>query len=66
MSREATGQFGICYEREAYDRQRPYHREYTGSRLITEVKHGWARLVLAWVTCWEYRVLLAFLSHIFH
>lgn len=42
-------------------RQRPYHREYTGSRLITEVKHGWAWSVLAWVTCWEHRVSLAYL-----
>lgn len=43
----------------AIDCQRPYHVEYTGSRLITEVKQHRARLVLAWVTGWEYRVLLA-------
>ena len=42
------------------NRQRPYHCEYTGSRPITEVKHSWAWIVLAWVTCWEYQVLLAF------
>ena len=29
----------------------------TGSRLITEVKSGWAKLVLGWVTAWEYFVL---------
>ena len=40
--------------------QRPYHAEYTGSRLITAVKQRWARLVLGWVTAWEHRVLLAF------
>ena len=40
------------------DCQRPYHAENTGSRLITEVKQHRARLVLAWVTGWEYRVLL--------
>ena len=26
----------------------------TSSRLITEVKQCWARLVLGWVTAWEY------------
>ena len=36
---------------------RPYHVEYTGSRLITEVKQRRARLVLGWVTAWESRVL---------
>ena len=34
----------------------PYHVEYTGSRPITEVKQRRARLVLGWVTAWEYRV----------
>ena len=29
---------------------RPYHLEYTSSRPITEVKQGWAVLVLGWVT----------------
>lgn len=43
------------------DRPRPYHVGNTGSRLITEVKQRWARLVLAWVTGWEYRVLRPFL-----
>ena len=32
----------------------------TGSRLITEVKSGWAKLVLVWVTAWEYFVLYTF------
>ena len=35
---------------------RPYHQEYIGSRLITEVKPGRAGLVLGWVTAWEYPV----------
>jgi hypothetical protein len=42
--------------------QRPHHVELTGSRPITEVKQHWARLVLRWVTAWEYRVSLFFLS----
>ena len=36
---------------------RPYYVESTGSRPITEVKQRRARLVLGWVTAWEYRVL---------
>ena len=40
-------------------RQRPYHVENTGSRLITAVKQRWAWLVLGWVTAWEHHVLLA-------
>ena len=36
---------------------RPYHTEYTGSHLITEVKQCWACLVLGWVTAWEPQVL---------
>ena len=36
---------------------RPYHVEYTPSRPIWEVKQRRARLVLGWVTAWEYRVL---------
>lgn len=43
-------------------RQRPYHTGNTGSRSNTAVKQCRARLVLAWVTCWEYRVLLIFLA----
>ena len=38
-------------------RLRPYHVENTSSRPITEVKQRRARLVLGWVTAWEYRVL---------
>ena len=37
-------------------RLRPYYAESTGSRPITEVKQRRARLVLGWVTAWEYRV----------
>ena len=40
-----------------FSRLRPYHRENTGSRLITEVKPCRAGLVLGWVTAWEYPVL---------
>ena len=40
-------------------RQRPYHVENTGSRLITAVKKRRAWLVLGWVTAWEHHVLLA-------
>ena len=36
---------------------RPYHVEHTSSRPITEVKQHWAKLVLGWVTAWEYLVL---------
>ena len=41
-----------------YFRQRPYHVQSTGSRLITAVKQRWAWLVLGWVTAWEHHVLL--------
>ena len=40
--------------------QRPYHAEYTGSRLITAVKQRWAWLVPEWVTAWEHHVLFVF------
>ena len=43
--------FTLCYC------LRPYHAEYTGSRLITEVKQRRAWLVLGWVTAWESQVL---------
>ncbi len=43
-------------EKQCDDRLRPYHVEYTSSRPITEVKQRRARLVLGWVTAWEYRV----------
>jgi hypothetical protein len=36
---------------------RPYHGEHTSSRLITEVKHHRAKVVLGWVTAWEFLVL---------
>ena len=39
---------------------RPYHVESTSSRPITEVKQHWAKLVLGWVTAWEYLVSQAF------
>ena len=36
---------------------RPYNVESTSSHLITAVKPNLARLVLGWVTAWEYLVL---------
>ena len=39
-----------CFQVNAYFRMRPYHKENTGSRLITEVKPCRARSVLGWVT----------------
>ena len=41
--------------------QRPYHIEYTSSRLIAEVKQCRAWSVLGWETAWEHWVLLAFI-----
>ena len=41
---------------------RPCHVENTGSRLITEVKQQWAKILLAWVTAWEYLMLYALCS----
>ena len=41
----------------SFDSLRPYHPEHTRSRLISEVKQGWAWLVLGWETAWEYQVL---------
>ena len=35
---------------------RPYHGETTGSRLISEVKHRRAWVVLRWGTTWEVQV----------
>ena len=51
---------------------RPYHVESTSSRPITEVKQHWAKLVLGWVTAWEYLVsqtntfFITFFSSYFH
>jgi hypothetical protein len=43
-------------QKDSFKCLRPYHVENTGSRPITEVKQRRARLVLGWVTAWEYRV----------
>ena len=43
-----------------FRRLRPYHRESTGSRLITEVKPGRAKKVLRRVTAQEHFVLQTF------
>ena len=37
--------------------ERPYHDDNTASRLLSEVKHHRARLVLRWGTTLESRVL---------
>ncbi len=37
--------------------ERPYHSDSTASRLLSEVKHCWARLVLRWGTMLESLVL---------
>ena len=50
----------LCLDLKMACRQRPYHIEHTGSRLITAVKQRWAWLVLGWVTAWEHHVLLVF------
>ena len=48
----------VVYMTENIDRQclRPYHDERTRSRLITEVKHRRAGIVLGWGTAWEHPV----------
>ena len=38
-------------------RLQPYQDENTGSRLISEVNHPRAWVVLGWVTTWEVQVL---------
>ncbi len=40
-----------------YHQERPYHDDSTASRLLSEVKHRRARLVLRWGTTLESRVL---------
>ena len=44
-------------KKEEKTKQKKTKKKKTGSRLITEVKSGWAKLVLGWVTAWEYFVL---------
>ena len=48
----------ICIYRYMTDQKQiwPYHDEHTRSRLITEVKHRRARIVLGWGTAWEHLV----------
>ena len=46
----ALGQEVDYFEVNAYLRPRPYHKENTGSSLITKVKPCRARSVLGWVT----------------
>ena len=41
-------------------RERPYQHDSTASRLLSEVKHARARLVLRWGTTLESRVLFSF------
>ena len=57
FSRAAAAKLNQAHETSTLScRLRPYHVESTGSRPITEVKQRRARLVLGWVTAWEYRV----------
>ena len=49
--------YSLCDLFSAYKWLRPCHSEYNRSCPITEVKQGWAVLVLGWVTAWEYTVL---------
>jgi hypothetical protein len=46
----------ICCEC-VFEQERPYHNDSTASRLLSEVKHCRARLVLRWGTTLESRVL---------
>eukprot|EP00970_Alexandrium_tamarense_P004427 scaffold753_cov199-Alexandrium_tamarense.AAC.3 len=41
------------YPREDTNKERPYHSDNTASRLLSEVKHCRARLVLRWGTTLE-------------
>jgi hypothetical protein len=43
---------------------RPYYPDSTVSRPICEVKQGQVRLVLAWGTSWEVRMLYIFFLHV--
>jgi hypothetical protein len=43
-----------------FRQERPYHDDNTASRLLSEVKHRRARLVLRWGTTLESRVLFFF------
>ena len=47
-----------------FSQERPYNHESTASRLLSEVKHDLARLVLRWGTTLESLVLFFFL-HLF-
>ena len=46
------------------EEERPYHDDSTASRLLSEVKHRRARLVLRWGTTLESLVLFFFFIHI--
>lgn len=46
----------VCYCC-GFEQERPYHNDSTASRLLSEVKHCRARLVLRWGTTLESRVL---------
>ena len=46
--------------------ERPYNNDSTASRLLSEVKHCLARLVLRWGTTLESRVLFSFCGHFFY
>ena len=46
--------------RDSTKRERPYQHDSTASRLLSEVKHVWAWLVLRWGTTLESQVLFSF------
>ena len=53
-------QRGHVWRWEFYQQERPYNHDSTASRLLSEVKHDLARLVLRWGTTLEYLVLFFF------
>ena len=49
-----------------FQQERPYQHDSTASRLLSEVKHVRARLVLRWGTTLESRVLFSFFNFFCH
>ena len=62
INTEERGEGVPCRQRCCSCKQeRPYNRDSTASRLLSEVKHNLARLVLRWGTTLEYLVLFFYL-----
>ena len=55
--KSSKSDFSLCFENRVCLHLRPYNRESTASRLICEVKHVLARIVVRWGTTREVRVL---------